>query len=614
MPKLPKLATGTIDPTVNGGISPSGGLISDRTDIGTPRISVNAADEQFTPLKQSPIVEDPTLKNTLTTGNIILDKTKEIADRKQTYLAKEAVLQYKATLRDLYYGTKDKQGYQSLIGVDANDAYEDYTKQVDNELTNIVSKLDPAVRAKALIQLSEQRNNYLNLGAVHNSRQLTVAENQTRAVEADQIKKDIMVGGTRPWVDGTIERHLEQYTDIKQRNAVAEVLATDLLYNTYNKEMAGADPDPIKAINEVQNNYDEIRDMLPVDTRIRLDHWVLQRKDQAQRYQQTIGATKLKAAKLEIATSAPFTIQSAIEGNNINLAHATTHSIKQLYADDQQKGSKLVADAWNKAITNEAYKYTDPLAAIQAATDLYNNVFGDPKNIPADYNDYEISTIRNYVKYKLPKDIYDRKESMDALKVAEYGSYLSQVKPDDFIATQPPKDLTVKYKKRWLDLNEQYIASHRPDFTPKNEDVYYLNETMYEAKISNDDVTAKDIQDATSLAAKGQLPITMVSRLSDARRNKLERGNKKLPWQEDPNYIATQNTINKYIQAKMSRVRSSERIYDLQKQKANMIIWLNREARLSYEAGRSFDGKLFLNKALEAAKDNKIISPDWYQR
>ena len=172
------------------------------TTAGTGRsalqVNPNAGQIGFRPTNLPPVIQDQTSDSIQAFANVAIQAAQNFQDRESTYMASQAAVEFKERARQAYNGHDNPEtgafvpGYVQTKGGTAVNGYSNFKESLEKSMTDMVSKMEPRVQQKALVQMHSTLNSYLGKAATHRSTQLGFAEEQQRAQKLKAINLDIV--------------------------------------------------------------------------------------------------------------------------------------------------------------------------------------------------------------------------------------------------------------------------------------------------------------------------------------------------------------------------------------------------------------------------------------
>jgi hypothetical protein len=170
--------------------------------IRAPRINVNAANVQYTPMPVPGIQKTPmdaAFEGAAALSQQYVQSAFQYQQRQDKAIADAAVIKAEDSLRRSFLGELQpdgtfKGGYANTKGLDASTNYTAYQTSVDQGLNEILEELSPSQRQFAVNRIAQMRDTMLTKAATHASTQLSQAELELKNTAFTQMMEKISTG------------------------------------------------------------------------------------------------------------------------------------------------------------------------------------------------------------------------------------------------------------------------------------------------------------------------------------------------------------------------------------------------------------------------------------
>ena len=203
---------------------PAGGGAAANLRAG--QIDPNAGNIGFTPAPIPKMVEDQTSKGIQAFMGATAEAAFKYEQREATFIANDAALKYGEAARRAYGGYEDANGnfvpgYSHAQGDSARLAYPTFQQKLDESMQDMLDKLEPRVKQKAILQMQSTKNQYMAKGATHRVTQMKLAEAEQRTYRKSAVVRELALDPT--WVIPLDKKGtLKTYNKITGKNIVQE--------------------------------------------------------------------------------------------------------------------------------------------------------------------------------------------------------------------------------------------------------------------------------------------------------------------------------------------------------------------------------------------------------
>ena len=339
-----------------GGLSPV--LISGSAagSVRAGRINPNAANVRYTPMPVPKIQTSTILDSAAKFSQTLFQETLMFQDRKDTVTAQNLVSDYDEALRKQWTGYQDEdgnfvKGYSSLEADEANAEYGNAVGAAEELMASKLTSASPAVRQKAAIRMQAARNTFLGRAAVHNARQLSVAEERARQREMQQAFKEVEVDSENGWK--RIRNVAGQYKDPAKR---VEAMQDGMTYATskiYDEAIAGGASKDV-AFAQAESFFNSHREELPEGVEANVSSVLRQQKEMIFREMEAKQKEALNTYRKRLEFQGSDAVFQMLHGGPETMKNlgAFSQHVMKAYQDSPVDGRDVIVKSFKSALRN----------------------------------------------------------------------------------------------------------------------------------------------------------------------------------------------------------------------------------------------------------------------
>lgn len=457
-----------------GGLKPVrfGGGSGAGQGIRAPKINVNAANVQYHDMpvpKLQRSVGEAAAQGAANMGVVWEQAAFKLAERQAKADADATALAYKKSLQDGYYGGADadgnfKKGYQHSEMRDATDGYQNHIAGIDAQYEEMLAGLSESAREKAMLRMSNERNNYINRAAGHNAGQFERIEEDLLYQDNRSVMEAIANNQVDSWTDGTVETHLNKYKTQEQRDDASGKLAQHTMWSATNRTMAESGDDVMASYMAAERAYKAMAPNLAPDVRNSIEYKLGQQRRQAQKDAVKGQPAQRKKLAKELDNDSPRWIAGSIGGDTAepHLAMIGVDNIRQFYDDEPYVGSEKVVSAVTGALDllMDDPQLTTMNQRISAAELAWERLFEESQEERegGGFDITELASIKNHLDDTLPAAQMKQQKRKQEIETYQMGTALNEAGKEGkpFTPQPAPKGYTDKGIEQWEKLQRMH--------------------------------------------------------------------------------------------------------------------------------------------------------------
>lgn len=538
-------AQGTLLDPRSGMVSTSAGQI--RGQFRAPSVNPNVANVDYKPIRPNDIVIDNSLDALAKTADLWVQSAFKFQERQDQFTANEVVMAYEEDLRKSQTGYRDEQGnwvdgYLYREAEDATGGYEAHRATIEGSYQAMLLNQPERVRQKAMLRMTDARNNALARATKHNVAQFRVAEQRQLYTENQALLQDIERFGPEVFENGKIQQHLNKYADDPEKQAaVAHSLGKFALFEAYNKALnESGERNPTHAYQAARMMYESVRPHLAEQGEQDLDHWLNQRQVESERNEAKEKGRIFQQRSREMDRDVPVALSEVGLMGNYEVFFNELEVYRGLYSDEDVGGNEFIASAKVvEAVQGSIVKAIDDTRyvtiqeKINAANSYINGIMSDGGD--KNFETHELIEIQNFVEKDLPKQIVDKQKSADNFALYELGITIDTAKKAGELPkiVAPPVGMLESNKDKFNSIQQNWVQESINGVDATAQTKRAGVGTHYEAILNDRTLTDTEMQTAFEAVANGELALTKYNQIY--RQNQIRKD----PAYEKPEVLKT---------------------------------------------------------------------------